>query len=96
MENPVTMPNIQQHQFHPLLLNEMRRQKSNQFPVKIINNRPLICYRENINNPEGLWKTVLPTALVLRVIMWYHYALGHSGANRLYEMIQARFHALDL
>eukprot|EP00957_Ditylum_brightwellii_P001242 97296-Ditylum_brightwellii.AAC.1 len=65
----------------------MRRQKSNQFPVKIINNCPLICYKENINNPKKLWNIALPTALVPRVIVWYHYVLGHSGANRLYEMI---------
>eukprot|EP00957_Ditylum_brightwellii_P058432 4431048-Ditylum_brightwellii.AAC.1 len=72
MANPITMQNIQQHQFQDLPLNNLRRQNPQQFPIKMIKNRPLICWRNNMNDPEGLWKIALPSALVASVAPGLH------------------------
>eukprot|EP00957_Ditylum_brightwellii_P124463 9485264-Ditylum_brightwellii.AAC.1 len=64
MANPITVLNIQQHQFQDLPLNQLRQTQPAKYPVKMIKNCPLICYREQMNDPEGLWKIVLPTAVV--------------------------------
>eukprot|EP00957_Ditylum_brightwellii_P205567 15344437-Ditylum_brightwellii.AAC.1 len=45
------MLNIQQHQFKDLHLNSTRRQNSHRFPVKEIEGRSLIYYRDEINDP---------------------------------------------
>eukprot|EP00957_Ditylum_brightwellii_P110658 8439311-Ditylum_brightwellii.AAC.1 len=81
MPNPITMLNIQQHQFQNLLLNAMRCQYPQQYPVKTIKDRPLICYKERTHDQAGDWKIALPTALVDPVVQWYHFVLGHPGAN---------------
>eukprot|EP00957_Ditylum_brightwellii_P037747 2854614-Ditylum_brightwellii.AAC.1 len=53
MYNPVIMLNIQQHQFQDLPLNHLQQQHPDQFPVKFIDNWPLICYCENPNVAPG-------------------------------------------
>eukprot|EP00957_Ditylum_brightwellii_P156528 11913552-Ditylum_brightwellii.AAC.1 len=83
MSNPITMLNIQQHQFKYLPLNNMRRQNPHRFPVKEIEGRFLICYRDEMNDPMGLWCIALPSKLVVPVIIWYHHVLGHCGINQL-------------
>jgi hypothetical protein len=53
MQNPITMQNIQQHQFQDLLLNQQRAALPWKFPVKEIQNRPVIFYRMSENDlPE--------------------------------------------
>eukprot|EP00957_Ditylum_brightwellii_P034994 2652709-Ditylum_brightwellii.AAC.1 len=93
MRNPITMLNIQQHQFKDLSLNNMRRQNPHRFPVKEIEGRSIICYRDKINDPMGLWRIALPSKLVVPVITWYHHVLGHCGINQLYDSINAQFKA---
>jgi hypothetical protein len=44
MVNPITMQNIQQHQFQDLLLNQQRAALPWKFPAKQIQNRSVICY----------------------------------------------------
>eukprot|EP00957_Ditylum_brightwellii_P025257 1911842-Ditylum_brightwellii.AAC.1 len=93
MGNPITIINIQQHQFEDLPLNDLRRQNPQKFPVKDIEGWPLICYRDNIDDPMGLWRITLPSSLVLPVIIWYHHVLGHCVINWLCELISAQFKA---
>ena len=45
MQNPITIQNIQVHQFEDLQLNRQRQTKPLKYPIKVIKNRPLICYR---------------------------------------------------
>eukprot|EP00957_Ditylum_brightwellii_P133899 10210724-Ditylum_brightwellii.AAC.1 len=61
----------------------MRRQNPHRFPVKEIEGRSLMCYRDKINDPVVLWCIVLPSKLVAPVITWYHHVLGHCGINQL-------------
>eukprot|EP00957_Ditylum_brightwellii_P136568 10414620-Ditylum_brightwellii.AAC.1 len=55
MGNPITILNIQQHQFEDLPLNNLRRQDLQRFPVKEIEGRPLICFGDKLDDPMGLW-----------------------------------------
>eukprot|EP00957_Ditylum_brightwellii_P164371 12513537-Ditylum_brightwellii.AAC.1 len=96
MQNPITMLNIQQHQFQDLLLNQLQRQQPKLFPIKFINSRPVICSCNHANDLEGLWRITLPTALVQPVVVWYHFVLGNCGAKRLYDIIRACFLGPDL
>eukprot|EP00957_Ditylum_brightwellii_P016437 1235968-Ditylum_brightwellii.AAC.1 len=68
MLNPITILSIQQHQFQDLSLNQLQQQQPEHFPVKTIANRPVICYREQLDDPENLWKIALPSALTRTVV----------------------------
>eukprot|EP00957_Ditylum_brightwellii_P184795 14075753-Ditylum_brightwellii.AAC.1 len=71
----------------------MRRQDPQRFPMNEIEGRPLICNREHVNDPVGLWRIALPSKLVAPVIVWYHHVLGHCDIKRLYDTINTRFKA---
>jgi hypothetical protein len=92
MTNPITMQNIQQHQFQDLLLNQQRAALPWKFPVKQIQKHPVICYQTSENDPPEDWKIALPSALTAPVIGWYHQVLGHCGSTSLYETIRSWFY----
>ena len=98
MPNPITILNIQQHQFEDLELNNLRNNPALawKYPVKYIQNRPIICYKVEEDDPEHLWKIAIPQSLVAPLIRWYHLVLGHCGSTRLYSTISERFHAKRL
>ena len=96
MQNPISIASIQQHQFMDQHLNHCHQTKPLQYPTKFVQNRPLICYRKYINDPEGIWKIALPTAIIDRVVTWYHEVLGHCGTNRLYDTIRQHFYYPNL
>ena len=85
MQNPITMLNIQQHQFEDLHLNRLRENPATswQFPVKTIQDRPLICFRENDNVAMNDWKIALPSTLIVPTLRWYHLVLGHCGVKTI-------------
>eukprot|EP00957_Ditylum_brightwellii_P202211 15329104-Ditylum_brightwellii.AAC.1 len=91
MQNPITILNIQQHQFRDLPLNHLFQQHPDLYPVKFIDGRPHICCRDRPGNPTGFWRIALPTALARPVVAWYHFVLGNCGTNRLYDTIWAWF-----
>ena len=76
MQNPITILNIQQHQFADDELNMRRKQFPEKFPVKMIQNRPVICVKTADNQHKNLWKIALPRKLVGPVIRWYHLVLS--------------------
>ena len=96
MQNPITMLNIQQHQFEDVALNDRRNLEPHRFPIKYIQGRPLICYRLVPHAPESDWKIALPTSLIDETIRWYHLVLGHCGEQRLYDTIRSRFQVPNL
>ena len=91
MQNPITVDNIQQHQFEDQLLNQLAQQQPYRFPIQYVENKPLICYRKNDGDVEGDWKIALPNSLAPSVVRWYHEMLGHCGSQRLYNTIKERF-----
>ena len=96
MHNPITIPHIQTHQFEDLELNRRRETNPQNYPIKIIQDRPLICFRNDPTNHEGDWKIAIPQTLIDPIIRWYHLVLGHCGHNRLYVTIRMNFAAPSL
>ena len=62
-----------------------------QFPIKVINQRNLICYREDPTEQQN-WKIFIPHSLIQDVLRWYHLILGHCGTTKLYDTVRARFY----
>ena len=91
MPNPVTVVNIQNHQAADLALQQMRMNNWQQFPIKVINQRNLICYREDPTEQQN-WKIFIPHSLIQDVLRWYHLILGHCGTTKLYDTVRARFY----
>ena len=90
--NPIHVLSIQQHQFEDNNLQLRRQQQPHRFPIKYVQNRPLICYRLHDEDQAADWKVAIPSGLIERIILWYHNTLGHCGINRLYDTIRSRFH----
>ena len=95
MANPITIRNIQQHQFTDDELNRLQQQQPNRFPIRFVQDRPIICHVANENEPQN-WKIALPTQLIDPTIRWYHETLGHCGINRLYDSIRSHFYVPGL
>jgi hypothetical protein len=64
MQNPLEAQRIQHHQIGDQELENQRQQMPQRFPIKVVQGRPLICYRAHPNDPVGAWKIVLPTGLI--------------------------------
>ena len=71
MQNPITIQNIQQHQFIDDGLNQLHTQDPRRYPTRYVQDRPIICYLPDIEN-ERDWKIALPTQLIEPTIRWYH------------------------
>ena len=46
-----------------------------------------------MNTAENDWKIYLPQLMIQDVIRWYHMIPRHTSVTRVYDTIQARFHA---
>ena len=80
--------NIQQHQAGDHALVNTALIYFANYPIKVINGRNLVCYRENTNTVnQDDWKIYIPQPLIQDVIRWYHMILGHPGTTRLYDTI---------
>eukprot|EP00957_Ditylum_brightwellii_P106665 8137399-Ditylum_brightwellii.AAC.2 len=94
MQNLIIIVNIQQHQFQDLALNQCRCQDPQQFSVKFIKNRPLICWYQDPNEAEGLWKIALPDSLIrpaIVVFIEYDTIRAHFKATGLYKACEEFF-----
>ena len=69
----------------------MRMNNWQQFPIKVINQRNLICYREDPTEQQN-WKIFIPHSMIRDVLRWYHLILGHCGTTKLYDTVRARFY----
>ena len=94
MTCPLTVANIQQHQAGDQRLVQAALVHFQHYPIKIVNGRNLVCYCTNPNIVgEDEWKIYLPQSMIQDVIRWYHIILGNPDVTRLYDTIQAGFHA---
>ena len=93
MDNPTTMNVIQQAQTNDPNLLLKSQQDPVHFPITNINGRLIICHR---NDPQDIWKIVIPQVLIQRLMVWYHLVLGHCGKERLYKTISRRFYHVGL
>ena len=60
---------------------------NNRYNHRVIHNMHVACFT---GNPGEQWKI---TPLLMEVLKWYHTMIGHSGIQRLYDTVRARFHA---
>ena len=90
-DNPLTMINIANHQQTDGELMQSTQLDPVHFPVKMINNVMIICYREQLTMNDNGWRIVIPQSMIDTVVRWYHLVLGHPGRQRLYDTINARF-----
>ena len=72
-------------------MNRTQQLHPDRFPIKFVQNRPIICYVPDLAKPD-IWKIALPTQLNNATIQWCHETLGHCGVNRLYESIRQHFY----
>ena len=94
MTCPLTVTNIQLHQAGDQALVNTALIHFANYPIKVINGRNLVCYRENANMvDQDDWKIYIPQSLIQNVIRWYHMILGHPGTTCLYDTIRARFYS---
>ena len=92
VKNPLNMKYIHENQAVDARLNQRRQQHPDQYPIKTIDNLPIICYRETITAPQNNWKICIPTTLIEELIEWFHLLLGHAGATKLYHSIRPMFY----
>ena len=91
-DNPLTMINIANHQQTDLYLMDSMQRDPVHFPVKTINNIPIVCYREQPTMDDNEWRIAIPQTMIDDVVRWYHLVLGHPGRQRLYDTINSRFY----
>ena len=96
MQNLISIANIQQHQFVDPPLNQIRQQQPLKYPIKIIQDRPLICYRKYIDDNKSVWRIAIPTVLIEPTVRWYHEVLGHCGTNRLYDTMRQHIYSPNM
>ena len=91
-DNPLTMINIANHQQNDIYLMQNAQLDPVHFPVKILNNVTIVCYREQLTMNDNEWRIVIPPSMIDAVVRWYHLILGHPGRQRLYDTINANFY----
>ena len=69
-------------------LQQRRWQHPMQHPNNMLSGVHLITYKKDASTP---WKICLPTQQLQQIVHWYHEALAHSGANRLFQTIDRHF-----
>ena len=96
IQNPLNMKYIHDNQVVDAWLNQKRQENPDQYPIKTIDNYPIICYCKIINAPQNNWKICIPMTLMEGTIQWFHLLLGHAGATKLYHSIRPMFHHPNL
>ena len=67
-DNPLTMINIANHQQTDLYLMQIMQRDLVHFPVKTINNTPIVCYREQPTMNDNEWRIVIPQTMIDAVV----------------------------
>ena len=52
-------------------MNQTQQSNPDRFPIKFVQNRPVICYVPDLTRPD-IWKIALPAQLHDDTIRWYH------------------------
>lgn len=94
--NPLDLAWIQQEQFNDQRLQQLRQAQPHLFPIKCVDNLPLMCFCVDPVQPENEWCICIPTHLLQDTIRWFHTILGHGGKSRTYDTIRRMYHHPDL
>ena len=88
MQYPLDRQWIQQNQFNDVILQATRAANPQRYPVKYFGTVPLMCYKDQPDDPEHKWRIYLPNDLLDDTIRWFHLVLGHAGKTRVYDSIR--------
>jgi len=92
-ENPLNLESIKENQDADEELQKLRDKHPDRYFIKEINQtQDVFCYVKPGKDKDEYWKIVIPTKLLMPTIKWYHIVTGHSGWNRLYMTIGARYY----
>ena len=80
-DNLLTLINIANQQQNDTYLIQNAQLDLVHFPVKIINNITIVCYREQLTMIDNEWRIVIPPSMIDDAVRWYHLVLGHSGSQ---------------
>ena len=96
-ENPLDIENIKNLQDSDEELQKLKDKHPEIYFYKDINKtKNVLCYVRPGKDKDENWKIVLPKKLLNSTIKWFHIITGHSGWNRLYMTIAARYYHPDL
>jgi len=96
-ENPLNVENIKEVQDSDEELHKLKDKHPEIYFHKDINQtHNVLCHARPGKDKDENWETVIPTKLLMPTIKWYHIVTGHSGWNRLYMTIGARYYHPDL
>ena len=90
--NPHNMNLVLRHQVADPLINRLLQERPHALPVKWIQGRPIVCYRDGPMDTENQWRVFLPAAMLDNTVQWYHLILGHAGHNRVFQSIRRMFY----
>lgn len=94
--NPISYPILHQHQQNEQPLVNKLQTDPQQYQLRPFGNQQLICFQSR-RPPNNLhWRIAVPSALVDRLIEWYHHVLIHPGSKRLFQSINFHFYHPEL
>ena len=89
----MNLENIKELQDADEGLQKLKDKHPNLYFLKDINQtQNVLCYVRAGKDKDKSWKIVLPEKLLKSTIKWFHIVTGHSGWNRLYMTIGARYY----
>ena len=92
-QHPLNLENIKELQDADEGLQKLKDKHPNLYFLKDINQtQNVLCYVRAGKDKDKSWKIVLPDKLLKSTIKWFHIVTGHSGWNRLYMTISARYY----
>lgn len=94
--SPLDLEWIQRVQFEDVRLQQRRQECPQLFPIKCIDDIPIMCCRNDPHLPWNEWRICIPAAVLTESIQWFHLILGHRGKTQVCDAMRRMCHHLNL